>query len=265
MDESEKTKSKEYTRRDALKLSAMALGGLRGRRRGGSGAGDVQAAEACVDPGPCYPDTVDDTQTYSYFFNQLPTWNPIDPNTRMYAPPEPNELRIVFLGSMIPPTRRAQQMMSVYVEVGNALGRRQLRLRLRLRRVRQLRRHGIPFGKMNKVFISHLHGDHMSDLTHIYCFGPSGDRKTPLYVFGPSARASGTQGPARILRGRRHGHVQAYRKAWRWHSESFSFLATDIDDPNYIPPTKKDWGLPHDPVPVENESQRSGFASFPSS
>ena len=53
---------------------------------------------------------------------------------------------------------------------------------------------GISLSRMDKVFITHIHGDHMSDLTHIYCFGPSQDRKSPLYVFGP--KNSGVQSPA---------------------------------------------------------------------
>lgn len=265
MSESEKEAAKRYTRRDALRLSTLALGGL---AVGGAAVGpgpDARAAEACVDPGPCYPDYVDETQTYSYFFKNLPTINPINPSTRMYDPPASNELRIVFLGSMIPPTRRAQQMMSVYVEVGNALGEGDsFVFDCGSGVCANYAAMGIPFGKMNKVFISHLHGDHMSDLTHIYCFGPSGDRKTPLYVWGPSR--SGQKNPKAPPDYYEDGVTdmcKAYRKAWRWHSESFSFLATDIDDPNYTPPTKKDWGLPHDPVPVDNDSARSGFGLIP--
>ena len=44
----------------------------------------------------------------------------------------------------------------------------------------------VNFRRMDKVFINHLHGDHMNDLAHIYCFGPSGDRRSPLFVFGQS-------------------------------------------------------------------------------
>jgi len=43
---------------------------------------------------------------------------------------------------------------------------------------------GISFGRMSKIFLNHLHGDHMGDLAHIYCFGPAFDRKSPLYVWG---------------------------------------------------------------------------------
>jgi len=42
----------------------------------------------------------------------------------------------------------------------------------------------VPWSRMSKVFLTHLHGDHTSDLTHEYCFGPQGDRKFPLYVWG---------------------------------------------------------------------------------
>ena len=38
---------------------------------------------------------------------------------------------------------------------------------------------------MDRIFLTHLHGDHVSDVTHIYCFGPASDRLTPLYVWGP--------------------------------------------------------------------------------
>ena len=41
---------------------------------------------------------------------------------------------------------------------------------------------GISFGGMNKVFISHLHADHKSDLSAICCFGPANDRRSRLYV-----------------------------------------------------------------------------------
>jgi hypothetical protein len=35
----------------------------------------------------------------------------------------------------------------------------------------------------------------MSDLTHIYCFGPCQDRKSPLYVFGPVLGGRSSRNP----------------------------------------------------------------------
>jgi ribonuclease Z len=53
----------------------------------------------------------------------------------------------------------------------------------------------------------------------------------------------------------------AARTAWRWHSESFSFQPTRYT--NYVVPTKEGWGLPHDPVPVGDDSPDDGFALVP--
>jgi len=63
-------------------------------------------------------------------------------------------------------------------------------LRLRLWVCTNYSAMNVATGRMNKIFINHLHGDHMSDLTHVYCFGPSQDRKSPLYVFGQKVRAA---------------------------------------------------------------------------
>jgi len=44
----------------------------------------------------------------------------------------------------------------------------------------------VPASRMTKIFLTHLHTDHTSDLAWIYSFGPAGDRYTPLEVFGPT-------------------------------------------------------------------------------
>ena len=269
MDESEKTTPKGCSRREALKLSTLALGGL---AMGGRmlGAGGIRDTDPCPAVPACYPDTVDSNQAYSYFFggNGQPgvqTYNPLDatdPNT----PIQPNEMRIVFLGSCIPPNRRAQMEMSIYVEVGTGGGTAGIGdsfvFDCGSGVCVNYGAMGIPYSKMNKVFITHLHGDHMSDLTHIYCFGAAADRKKPLYVWGPSR--SGVKNPKAPPETYEDGHndmCKAYRKAWRWHSESMSFIQTK--DPNYVPPTKKTWGLPCDPVPLEGDSPRDGYALVP--
>ena len=77
------------------------------------------------------------------------------------------------------------------------------------------------------MFISHLHGDHMSDLTHIYCFGPSADRVTPQYVFGPGPSGiKSPRPPRRYYDDGTRAFCRNLRDAMRWHTESFSFQNT---------------------------------------
>ena len=254
------------TRRESLKLSGLALGGL---ALGG------KAEAVCREPAtPCYPTAADKTQRYA-FYDSLP---PIDyrqpprPPGWTFDPPtdtprlDADEMRITFMGSCIPPVRRAQAMMSIFVEVGwdekNDRAMDQFIFDCGSGCVRNYGAMGVGFGRMDKVFINHLHGDHMSDLTHIYCFGPSLDRLNPLYVFGPSP--SGVRSP-RYPHRRYNDGTKAFcenlREALRWHSESFSFQNTSYK--GYERPTRKSWGLPHDPVPVSDDEPDDGFAMVP--
>ena len=81
-------------------------------------------------------------------------------------------------------------------------------------------RMGVAFSRMDKVFLTHLHGDHMSDLLFIYCFGPSSDRKTALNVWGPSGetQSEGTKSFCKNM-----------KEMAKWHRESFSFLPTGYE------------------------------------
>lgn len=274
MSESEKPTPMGMTRREALKAGALALGGL----AIGGVATEAGSAENCgrstngnegCQPGAPYYPTEDSSQKYTYFQETLDTWYPLnDDDFHHYKPPESDEMRIIFLGSVVPPARRAQQEMSIFVEVGDAGGGvDHFIFDCGSGVASNYAAMGIPYGIMNKVFLSHLHADHMSDLTHIYCFGAAGDRKSPLYVFGPSrSQVRNPKGPPEFYEDGTKDMCQAFRKAWRWHSESMSFISTR--DPNYLeslghPPTKKDWGLPHDPVPVGSDSPKDGYALIP--
>ena len=205
------------------------------------------------------------TQRYSYF-QELP---PLDPLT----PLEPDEMRVIFMGSMIPlPVRRAQAEMSVFVQVGwtNDPNDRVYGGRARDQFVfdcgagcsANFAAAVVGFRRMDKIFINHLHGDHMSDLSHIYCFGPAADRKTPLYVWG--SKPTDLESPAgsgTFYDDGTSNFCACLRQALRWHSESFSFQATSYT--NYVPPTKEQWGLPHDPVPVCGDAPNDAYAMVP--
>jgi hypothetical protein len=109
-----------------------------------------------------------------------PAQKPLEPATPVtFTPGEPldkNEMRITFMGTSVIP-RIAQQCNSVFVELGNGdsfmfdIGSGVSSKYVAM---------GIPYSRMDKLFLTHLHGDHMSDIITLYCFGPSIDRKTPL-------------------------------------------------------------------------------------
>lgn len=257
------------SRRDGLKLTGLALGGLALGRRAGA---------ACPPIAPCYP-TTDNTQYYKYFYDTIDTMDftqtPVNPLTTplpFFPTPtdtpalDPTEMRITFMGSCIPPVRRAQAMMSIFVEVGwdsvNNKAMDQFIFDCGSGCVRNYGAMGVGFGRMDKVFINHLHGDHMSDLTHIYCFGPSLDRLSPLNVWGPSP--SGVRSPRPpypMYDDGTNAFCRNLREALRWHSESFSFQNTSYQ--GYQVPTKERWGLPVSPKPVSDDPRNDGFAMVP--
>ncbi len=112
---------------------------------------------------------------------------------------------------------------------------------------------GVPLSRMDKIFLTHIHGDHMSDLTHIYCFGPGYDRKSPLYVWGPTASGLKDPGQPGVYYNNDGviGYCQLLREAVRWHTESFSFQSTALKNYQYpqwkvptlsgLPPQQKRW------------------------
>jgi ribonuclease Z len=263
MKPAENNPSNGITRRDALKLSGLALGGMAiGSTLIGPGPGDILAAEDCPPVDACNWRTIPlATERYTYY-DRLPSYNPLDPNDPN-TPLLPNEMRITFMGSCIPPVRRAQQMMSVFVEVGNAMGKPdQFVFDCGSGVCANYGAMGIGFGRMDKVFIAHLHGDHMSDLTHIYCFGPSADRKSPLYVWGPGpSNVDSPKGSGQYYDDGTKAFCENLRKAMRWHSESFSFQSTSY--PDYTPPTRESWGLPVEPVPVGDDPPNDAYAMVP--
>lgn len=179
------TASTEITRRDLLRYSGLALGGL---------AVAASAGKTLAAP-PDAPKAM--------------------PKVSLEKYPDPGQMRITFCGTWFTP-RINQACNSVFVEVGNdtndcfvfdcgaGVVSRYMTL-------------GVPWSRINPIFLTHLHGDHMSDLVTIYCFGPSGDRKTPLHIYGPSGdtKNDGTWFFCKSL-----------KELCKWHRESFSFLPT---------------------------------------
>ncbi len=138
----------------------------------------------------------------------------------VYTPGTPlaaDHMRITLLGTSFLP-RIAQEANSVFVELGNGDS---FVFDFGSGVSAKYGAMGIPPSRQTKVFITHLHGDHTSDLITLYCFGPSQDRKTPLHLYGPSGD-SPDEGMAEW--------GATLKKLMKWHEESFSFLPTGTVD-----------------------------------
>jgi ribonuclease Z len=233
----------KLTRRQMLKLSGASLGGL---ALGGplAGFGSPPAGK-----------TTDPTQKNS-LFDALPVFTP---GTKL----EKDEMRITFLGSSCIP-RLSQECHSVYVETGSG---DQFVFDCGTGVAAKYNAMGIPMSKMNKIFFTHLHADHTSDLTHIYCFGPAEDRKSPLYIWGPANSGWTYYDPKGNKRGPYDDGTRTFcenfRNLMRWHTESFSFGPTSYQGN----PTPEDiysaWGLKEVPVKVGDDDNWDGYAIFP--
>ena len=99
---------------------------------------------------------------------------------------EDGELRVTVLGSGNPWNTRAQASASILVEVGNPerdilvfdLGSGSLANYASLK---------LPVNQLNKVFLTHLHADHMGDLITLSgSWSKVGRADGPVYVWGPS-------------------------------------------------------------------------------
>jgi len=100
-------------------------------------------------------------------------------------PLEDGELRVTVLGSGNPWVTRAQAASSILIEVGNP-ERDLLIFDLGSGSLANFASLGLPINKLDKVFLTHLHADHMPDLiTLIGSYGKSG-RVGPVHVWGPS-------------------------------------------------------------------------------
>ncbi|MFZ4570557.1 MAG: MBL fold metallo-hydrolase [Bacteroidales bacterium] len=225
-----------------LKLSGTTLGGIA-----------LGSPLLSFGNSPSNEGSSDPSQTNSYF-NSLPAFTPPEPLA-------PDEMRITILGSSCIP-RLSQECNSVYVEVGSG---DQFVFDCGTGVAAKYNAMGIPMSRMDKIFFTHLHADHTSDLTHIYCFGPAEDRKSPLFIFGPENSGFTYYDPNNVQRGPYNDGTRAFcesfRDMHRWHTESFSFGVTSL--PGYTLPTQEDWGLPAPLVKVSDDSFDDGYCIYP--
>ncbi len=127
------------------------------------------------------------------------------PNTEKLGP---NEMRVTALGTGMPNViTGAQKASGWYVELGNGevfmfdLGSGTMENLAKLRP---------DWSKVDKVFVSHLHSDHVGAFAELYIGGWMNGRYTPLHIYGPSGAEPrlGTK-----------AFVDNQRESWAWDIE----------------------------------------------
>ncbi len=142
-------------------------------------------------------------------------YTPSGSKSFMY-PGEPvaeNEMRVTIFGSGYGYVRAGQADQSIYVELGNGdtfmfdLGEGSEANYMTMQ---------VPYSKMTNLFITHHHMDHLGSLPHLYTFGPSADRWTPMNIYGPSGGTPemGTE-----------YMVDGLKRFTNWHVTSFNGIA----------------------------------------
>ena len=104
------------------------------------------------------------------------------PNTEPLAA---DEMRVIALGTGTPNFRRSQASASWLVELGNG---EKFIFDIGTGSLANLGALEIPFTYLDKVFISHLHVDHIGDLDAMFIGGWVSNRTVPLRVWGPSGQ-----------------------------------------------------------------------------
>jgi len=131
-----------------------------------------------------------------------------------YSPGEevaPDEMRVTLMGTgwgnIIRP---AQHGVSIFVELGNGDS---FMFDAGPGCIINYNAMQVPLSRMNKIFLTHLHTDHTTDIPWIYTFGPAVDRFTPLEVYGPTGMSPeyGTK-----------ANIGAIKQFTKWHRDSFA-------------------------------------------
>jgi ribonuclease Z len=99
----------------------------------------------------------------------------------------PDEMRIVALGTGMPSARPKQAAACFLVELGNG---DKFLFDIGSGSHERIAAQKIPYDYIDKVFIGHLHVDHMGDLPTFWLGGTVMNRLTPLRIWGPSGSSA---------------------------------------------------------------------------
>ncbi len=96
-----------------------------------------------------------------------------------------NEMRVIALGTGTPNFRRSQASPAWLVELGNG---EKFIFDIGTGSLANIAALEIPFAYLDKIFLSHLHVDHIGDLGAMFIGGWVSNRTGPLRVWGPGGK-----------------------------------------------------------------------------
>ena len=120
----------------------------------------------------------------------------------------PDEMRVVACGTGMPNARPKQAAACFLVELGNG---DKFIFDIGLGSAERLAAQNIPYDYLDKVFLGHLHADHIGDLDALWIGGVISNRQRPLRIFGPAGARKET-GTANM--------VENMRRMYAWDMES---------------------------------------------
>jgi ribonuclease Z len=240
----------EFSRRDVLKLTGAGLGSLVVTTTG--------VTHAAWDPANP-PKGLTEVNT---LFKSL---KPFRVGESLAA----DEMRVSFMGTISPATeRKAQVTSSVFVELGcgeSFVFDAGMGCQINYTALQ------VASSKMRKIFLTHLHGDHTSDLTYMYCFGAQRDAKSPMYLWGPSkscvpnpwgnGKHEDYEEPEYFDDGMK-AFAYHFREMNRWHTESQMFVGTrwvGAEGDGYdLVATELNWATGEKALPWSNNTRLNG-------
>jgi len=113
--------------------------------------------------------------------NALPDRDVYYPGSETLAP---DEMRVVACGTGMPNARPKQAAACFLVELGNG---EKFIFDAGLGCAERISAMKIPYDYLDKVFLGHLHADHVGDLDAIWIGGVISNRQRPLRVWGPNS------------------------------------------------------------------------------
>ena len=162
-------------------------------------------------------------------------WSPTKPYPKhdVYYPGTealaPDEMRVIACGSGMPMPRLKQAAPCFLIELGNG---DKFIFDMGSGSMERLYALGIPLDYIDKVFLTHLHADHMSDLPGFYVYGPQNNRSKPLRIWGPGGGGTRPNWSTKTA-------MEHMEKFWAWQTGT---LVGTIDTTAFkMEVTEYDW------------------------